>query len=129
MKHLTLKIRIAKTPSEVFAFVLDPRNTPLWLDFVVAEETNEWPPKLGTLYRNHNTRGATKEFVLTTFEPNRQFVMSEKNGQYHVRYTLTEVGKQETELEYVEWVDQGDIKDSFTIEILQKLKHVLESQP
>ena len=55
VKDKKIIIQINKPASEVFAFTTDPKNTPLWIDSIEHEEINEWPAKLGTVYRN---RGA-----------------------------------------------------------------------
>lgn len=127
MQQLKLTIQIKKSPQQVFAFVLDPRNTPKWIEFITFEETNEWPPRLGTIYRNKNTDGRWSELEMTAFEPDRMFVLTQRAAGYHVRYTLTKLDKDRTELEYTEWVDNGSIAKSFTQSILQKLKEILEA--
>ena len=126
MRDLKLTITINKPVHEVFAFTLDPQNTPKWIDSIAAEETSEWPPKLGTLYRNRGTTGAWREFELTAFEPDTTFTLTSKNG-YHVRYTFMPLDEHTTEMEYYEWVDHGDLKDFLTLETLEKLKQIIES--
>ncbi len=68
----------------MFAFVLDPQNTPRWIDSIEAEETNEWPARLGTVYRNRNGQGEWRECTVTAYEHNKMFVLSRKDGGYHV---------------------------------------------
>lgn len=121
MKDLKLTIRISKPAKDVFDFTLNPRNTPKWIDSIVEEETNEWPAKRGTIYRNRSADGDWREFELTTFEPHKMFVLSKEDG-YHVRYTFTSVDEHMTELEYYEWMDDGELTDAFTMQALEKLK-------
>jgi len=52
MKDLKLTIQIDKPAKDIFEFILNPQNTPKWIDFITVDETSEWPPKLGTPYRN-----------------------------------------------------------------------------
>jgi len=125
MKSCKLFIQINKTPSEIFRFVLNPKNTPLWINSIVKEEVNENPVKIGAVYRNVNEDGIWSEYLVTQYEENKmfEFVSSDKN--YHVMYTLTPKGKNRCELEYFEWVERGELESPFTIQILEKLKNVL----
>src|SRR6185312_2340712 len=126
MKELKLTVTIDRPAEEVFDFTLDPSNTPKWVDSIVAEQRNESPTKLGTIYRNQDRAGNWNEYEITAFTPGVMFVMSKKNSDYHVKYTLRPTGNNQCELEYYEWVDHGDIEDPFTQDILEKLKQIIE---
>ena len=125
-KKNTLTIRIGKSIPEVFAFLLDPVNSPKWVDGFIKEETSEWPVREGTVYRNLNKDGAWNEYTVTSFEHNKTFIMKMKDGNYHVQYTLASVSEAETELECIEWVIRGTLPAPFTEETLLKLKTILE---
>ena len=126
MKELKLNITIDKPAHEVFDFCVNPENTPRWIDSIVKEETNEWPSRLGTIYKNTSGNGEWAEYKMTEFEEGKKFTMSRVSPPYHVRYMLTEHdGK--TDLEYYEWVESGEL-GPFPIEALHKLKSVMEGE-
>ena len=128
MRDLRLTVAIKKPASEVFAFTLNPENTPKWLDSVVVEEASEYPVRVGTIYKNKDKNGVWSEYVVAEFVPDRLFMWDKKGSNYHVRYTFTPVEENACELEYYEWVDEGDIKEPFTMKILEKLKKVMETK-
>lgn len=126
MKELTLKIIINKPASDIYAFYIDPNNTPLWLHSVVQEITSEWPIKVGAHYKNQSKDGIWGEYTVTALKENELFELVSKDGNYHVRYTHQPIDEHSSELTYYEWVDHGDLAEPFTIDILQKLKEIVE---
>jgi hypothetical protein len=128
MKNKKLNIVINKPVSEVFEFTTNPANTPKWIDGILVEETNEMPPKLGTIYKNKGQSGNWNEYKMNEFLQDRTFTLSRLNGDYHVRYTFTPISNNSCEFEYYEWVDSGELDDTFTQEVLEKLKYVMEQQ-
>lgn len=121
MKDKKIVIKINKPVSEVFSFTINPKNTPLWVDSIVYEETNEWPVKKGSIYRNKIKKGEWSEYEVTTFEKNKCFVFSQKNSNYHVRYTFEALPDNGCKLEYYEWVEKGNLTEPFTKTILKIL--------
>jgi hypothetical protein len=123
MKDNKLTIVINKPVSEVFEFTTNPAK---WIDGIAVEETNELPPKLGTIYKNKGQSGNWNEYEMTEFEIDRTFTLSRLNGDYHVRYTFKSVDNESCDFEYYEWVDEGELDDTFSQEVLEKLKSLVE---
>ena len=127
MKQNKISIEINCPVKEIFEFTLNPKNTPLWIDSVVCEETNEWPVKLGTKYKNVNGGGQWSEYTVVKFGP-KVFEMKQSNSSYHVSYTFEQISDKKTKLTYFEWVDKGELNDPFTLSVLEKLKKVIEGK-
>lgn len=126
MKDKRLAITINRPVSEVFDYTVNPENTPKWIDGIAIEETSETPPKLGTIYRNKGKSGNWNEYKMTTFERNKTFTLTRLNGDYHVRYTFAPTDEDNCEFEYYEWVDEGELDDTFSQDVLEKLKSIVE---
>ncbi len=128
MKGKRLTIEINRPIKEVFDFTLDPKNTPKWIDGIAEEVTSEWPSKKGTIYKNKDSNGTWNEYVLVEFEKNKTFTLARQNSDYHVRYTFYPVGDDKTEFEYYEWVESGELDDTVSQQVLEKLKKVIENE-
>lgn len=127
MNTNTLSIQIHRPINHVFDFTIDPKNTPSWIDGIVAEETSEWPINIGTIYRNKNSVGAWSTYTVTALQANALFELAAEDTNYHVRYSYEILSENTTKLTYAEWVDSGDLEHPFTEKTLQKLKEGIES--
>jgi uncharacterized protein YndB with AHSA1/START domain len=123
-----LSIVINKPVGEVFEFTTNPENTSKWIDGIAVEEINETPPKLGTIYRNKGQSGNWNEYEMTEFEKDKRFTLTRLNADYHVRYTFKPVDQNSCDFEYYEWVDEGELDDTFSQEVLEKLKRIMEKE-
>lgn len=127
MRDNKLTIQINKPVEEVFAFTLDPKNTPRWIDDSAKEETSEWPVKPGTIYKNTGKNGVVLTFIMRELVPNDYFELTSDDGKYHCRYTFRDLGNNTTEYEYHEWQDDGELEYVMSREVIEKLKTVLEN--
>lgn len=130
MKKVTLEINIEKPAAAVFSFAINPENTPKWVDGIVAEETNESPTRLGTLYKNQDRDGNWSEFEITDFEDGKMFELTKRDDNHHVRTKIIPISDYSCRLEYCVWVELGEVSDRFTKdavqEILNQLKKCIE---
>jgi len=126
VKSNRLTVQIIKPVSEVFAFTINPQNTPKWVDTIVLEQTNEWPIKIGSQYRNKTKSGKWSLYDVVGLEENKLFELVARDGNYHVRYTFLPINSYKTEMDYFEWVEEGEIETPFTNEILTKLRMAIE---
>ena len=65
---------------------------------------------------------------MTSFEKDKMFELTRINGNYHVRYTFTPIDKNSCEFEYYEWVDKDELDETFSQEVLEKLKRAIEQE-
>lgn len=126
MKDNKLTIQIDKPVTEVFEFTTNPKNTHLWVDSISVEETNESPVKVGTIYRNKGSEGDWSEYEVTEFEQDKVFTLSDSGSSYSVRYTYKPLTDTSCEMEYFEWVEEGELDSPFEMTVLETLKKLLE---
>ena len=126
MRENRISIIINRPVDRVFQFTLNPSNTSKWIDGIKQEESNEWPVKVGTIYRNESQNGVWRQYKIVEIVDNSTFTMRSVEGNYSVKYTFENRDENSTEFEYYEWVDSGNLEDPFTSETLQKLKSVIE---
>lgn len=127
MKEAKYTIQINKPTSIVFEFSTNPSNTPKWIDGITEEKTSEWPVRIGTIYRNRSGKGNWNEYTVTELVQDNVFTLKRNDGDYGVRYIFTPNDDESCELEYHEWVESGELDDTFSQATLEKLKTVIES--
>ncbi|MBW3012483.1 hypothetical protein KY311_04810, partial [Candidatus Woesearchaeota archaeon] len=66
-------------------------------------------------------------YKVVEFKKYKTFTLSDLESNYHVRYTYKKINNNETEMEYFEWMEKGELKNPFTKDIIKKLKLVMES--
>lgn len=126
MRENRIRVIINKPIDVVFEFTINPKKTPLWIPSIQEEIAEEFPPKIGTQYKNRGKNTEWDFYKVIELEPNKIFSMSDLEENYHVRYTYKKLNDGQTELEYSEWKESGELKNPFTDELLQNLKAVLE---
>lgn len=128
MRENKIIVVINKSIEEVFKFTTNPKNTHLWIPSIHEEIAEEYPPKIDTQYKNRGQDSEWDFYKVVDYEPNKIFTLSDVNGNYHVRYTYKKLSERQTEMEYFEWMKDGELKKPFAESVLQRLKSVLENE-
>ncbi len=127
MRDNKLIVEINQPVDKVYEFTITPPNSAKWIPGVVKEETNEWPIRIGTVYKLTDKDNKAFQVIVSGLKKNKMIEWT-KDKNYHCRYTYKPLSKTVTELEYYEWVDKGDIDELLTKATLEKLKEVLEKE-
>ena len=128
MQENKIKVIINKPIEEVFEFTTNPKNTHLWIPSIEEEIAEEYPPKVGTQYKNRGKGSDWDFYKVVDFKKNKIFTLSDLDGNYFVRYTYRKLSDDKTEMGYFEWMNNGELVNPFTDDILQGLKSVLENK-
>ena len=128
MKENKITIIINKSIDEVFEFTINPKNTPLWIESIAEEVSDEYPPKINTKYKNRGKDSDWNVYKVVEFKRNKIFTLTELDGNYSVKYTYNRLGENKTEMTYFEWVKKGEIQNPFTQKIIDKLKSTIENK-
>lgn len=127
MKDNKLTITINAPAQAIFDYTLNPKNTPEWIDGIESEETNEWPVKVGSTYRNVDHEGNWNQYELVELVDGEAFTLrSTPDANLFVRYTFTKLSEDSTQFDYHEWVEQAPLTHVFTQDALEKLKQIIE---
>ncbi len=94
---------------------------------IMEESSNKYPPAIGTIYKNRGRALAWTQYTVIEFEKDAVFALRASDNNYFVRYTYKKLSETETEMQYLEWVSEGEIESPFTQEILQGLKELMET--
>lgn len=128
MRENRILISIDRSVSEVFEFTTNPDNTHLWIPQIGIEVCREYPPKIGTEYRNRGKTGGWDVYVVDEFERNKIFTLTDSERNYFVRYSYVQLKDVQTSMEYFEWMKRGELENPFPQSILEGLKRVMESR-
>jgi hypothetical protein len=126
MKTNVLLIRINKPITDVFRFCITPPNSTRWIGHCIGEETSDWPVQVGIIYTLHYDNGTMSKVTVSDIKENEYIEWVSQDKNYHCRYSFKSIDNKMTELEYSEWVEEGEIDSPFELNILEKLKRVLE---
>ena len=127
MQENKITIIINKPVEEVFEFTTNPKNTHLWIPSIEEEIAEQYPPKIGTQYKNRGDDSDWDFYKVVEFQKDKIFTLSDLEDNYHVKYTYRKIDDNQTEMEYFEWMKNGELGNPFTDDIIQKLKSVMES--
>jgi uncharacterized protein YndB with AHSA1/START domain len=126
MKENKITIIINRPIEEVFEFTTNPKNTPLWIPSIEEEIAEEYPPKINTQYKNRGKDSDWDFYKVSEFEEGKTFTLTDLDENYTVRYSYKKINDNQTEMEYFEWMREGELSEPFTKDILLKLKSVME---
>lgn len=125
MKENKLVIFINRLPVEVFDYILNAENIVKWLPSIKYETSTDVPYKLGTVVKDYDHDDNLTEFYISEFKRGKIFTFDQIGSNYHVTYRFKEINNG-TELEYFEWVDEGELDEPFTVKPLELLKKKIE---
>ena len=128
MRENKVTITINRPVEEVFEFTTNPKNTHLWIPSIQEEVADEFPPKIGTQYKNRGENSDWDFYKVAGYKPFKIFTLSDLDGNYHVRYTYKKLNDNQTEMEYFEWMESGELKNPFTQNILDNLRSIMEKR-
>ena len=126
MKENKITVIIDKPIYEVFEFTTNPHNTHLWVPSISEEVADDYPPQINTKYRNRGEDGNWSEYKVVDFQKDKVFTLSDLEENYFVKYTYSKLNDNQTEMEYFEWMTDGELSSPFTEDILENLKKVME---
>lgn len=125
MRENKITVVIDKPIDKVFEFTTNPQNTHLWIPSISVEVADEYPPKINTRYKNRGEDGNWNGYKVVDIKKNETFILSDLDENYFVKYTYRKLDDNKTEMEYFEWMTNGELSKPFTESILENLKKII----
>ena len=132
MKSNELKIEINAPVETVFAFCINPQNTPKWVKSIMEEKTSTPKVEVGTVFEQKVLDSGfglkNAALVVTGFIPNRQLDFHKVNASYVCTYFFEKTGAG-TRLTYRAEAGFGKEPDlPLGQDALNKLKSLIEKK-
>lgn len=122
MKTNEIRIIINAPSNEIFEFVLEPENTPKWIEGAGTKTVNTEQIGLGTIYSND-----IGEWVVSDYDRNKFFELSDESIYYSCSYSFRKIDEENTELIYFESHSDGSaLEHPMERKNFEKLKEILE---
>ena len=96
MQKNILTITIDKPINKVFGFTTNPQNTHLWIDSIEEEISSEYPPRIGTEYKNQGNNNDWDCCKVIEIEQDKLFTLSDLKNNYHVQYSYKKIDDKKT---------------------------------
>ena len=125
MRENKITVVIDKSIDKVFEFTTNPQNTHLWIPSISVEIADEYPPKINMRYKNRGEGDNWDEYKVVDIKKNEVFILSDLDENYFVKYTYRKLNDNKTEMEYYEWMTNGELSKPFTESILGNLKKII----
>ena len=125
MRENKITVVIDKPIDKVFEFTINPQNTHLWIPSISVKVADEYPPKINTRYKNRGESDNWDEYKVVDIKKNEVFILSDLDENYFVKYTYRKLDDNKTEMEYFEWMTNGELSKPFTESILGNLKKII----
>jgi len=125
MRENKITVVIDKPIDKVFEFTTNPQNTHLWIPSISIEVADEYPPKINTRYKNRGESDNWDEYKVVDIKKNEVFILSDLDENYFVKYTYRKLDDNKTEMEYYEWMTNGELSKPFSESILGNLKKII----
>lgn len=87
---------------------------------------DEYPPKINTEYRNCGDNTDWSKYRVVDFKKKKIFILFNLEDKYFVKYSYRKLSGNNTEMEYFEWMIDGELSNPFTEDIFRNLKKVIE---
>ena len=93
MQENRITVVINKPLGEVFEFTTNPKNTHTWIPSIEEEKSEQYPPKIGTIYKNRGKEPKYNTYKVVEFEKDKKFTLKNLENKYFVRYTYRKINE------------------------------------